>query len=168
MLTLALRAKKVLGKPVFSIPSNLEVSCGSPERFVDLLIDSLRNTDIYRPDLVYRGAEISNPQEVIRHGTDRYDTAFDPEEGGAADIDFAFRAKGRSCLDFIFASPEHLLLSTDSDSDPMLFAVSNRSECNAALLVYDSRQLHHEYPLYEFRNSNSRKAALRALFVWDK
>ena len=114
---------------------------GSIASLRELVIQTLRERDLYRPDLVYRGFSKRMIDEVLIHGSENPNSRF------------------------IYANPEeHLSI----DPDPTWINPLTYAKCYGALAVYRADKLKEFcFTCYEFPDLDKKPETLVAIFPLD-
>ena len=114
---------------------------GSIASLRELVIQTLREEDLYRPDLVYRGFSRRMINEVLTHGSENPNSRF------------------------IYANPEeHLSI----DPDPTWINPLTYAKCYGALAVYRADKLREFcFTCYEFPDLDKKPETLVAIFPLD-
>ena len=155
--------------PVFRISREIGMLIDSNEECV---IDTLKEHGLYRDDLVYRGANVSNWKGILTNGTDRSDANYDYVERDYAEPNLELIRQGHKHGDFFYGSLEsHLGREHGTTGDPINYALNHGDEI-PVLIVYDPDKVVDKsgelsQPDLYFFKDGKKKDAIVALFVWE-
>jgi len=123
------------------IELDLSKTNGSITSLRELVIQTLREGDLYRSDLVYRGFSRRMIDEVLTHGSENPNSRY------------------------VYANPEEHL---SVDPDPMWINPLTYAKCYGALAVYRADKLKEFcFTCYEFPDLDKKAETLVAIFPLD-